>query len=709
MISRTDLLNGLAKEGAYWNTGVTFKRTNPVPIENYSIFGTLAAAQDYAFTNAVAYPGQTLAVVTDTNKVTLYIIQAGATSKETSLKEVGSATLGDGLSVELTSDGVLKLKDFGTQYYAYNTETEGYNDEPTVGWKAGLQPQVKVGDDGKYVIAWYEPNPTTVEGLADQIGSLGQTVSTMEGQYSTTKQDVTDLKTDVGNLKTSSEDHEGRIEALEGDVADLKTKEVYTKGETDSKIAEEIAKQTHMTTQVVDSVDDVTAANIIYLIKDTSVEGEDKYKQYLFINNEATCVGDTSVSLAGYATETWVENQGYATTEEMESADSALQGSINTLTAKFNNYTTTADLNTTLANYDTSTQVDAKVKVATDKATENAGKIAANTAGIEALQGELATTNGNVSTNAQGIVDVNARVDNVEDSIEAVGKRIDDLGNTYATDAELAAVKTEIEKTIEDLEGDIANAALKSDVYTKGETDSKISEEIGKLDKTDTAVNNQFVTSVSEEDGIVSVNRRQPVAADISDFVDAADARVAIEKERAEGAEGTLAGRITPLETAVNTTIPATYAKQTDLDAVSDVADQAASDVSALAGTVSTLSGTVSTLSETHATDKAELEGKFDNYVPTTRKINDKALTGDIELSASDVNADPAGTGAAEAASALTDAKKYTDDEIDKIEGAYTSADSGLATRIEAIENTYVQHSSETIEYILDCGNSATR
>lgn len=30
--------------GAKWNTGVTFERTNPGPIEKYSVFQTLEAA-----------------------------------------------------------------------------------------------------------------------------------------------------------------------------------------------------------------------------------------------------------------------------------------------------------------------------------------------------------------------------------------------------------------------------------------------------------------------------------------------------------------------------------------------------------------------------------------------------------------------------------------------------------------------------------------
>lgn len=43
--------------GSKWNAGVTFERTNPVPLEKYSVFRTLAEAEEYAASNAVAYPG----------------------------------------------------------------------------------------------------------------------------------------------------------------------------------------------------------------------------------------------------------------------------------------------------------------------------------------------------------------------------------------------------------------------------------------------------------------------------------------------------------------------------------------------------------------------------------------------------------------------------------------------------------------------------
>lgn len=58
--------------------------------------------------------------------------------------------------------------------------------------------------------------------------------------------------------------------------------------------------------------------------------------------------------------------------------------------------------------------------------------------------------------------------------------------------------------------------------------------------------------------------------------------------------------------------------------------------------------------------DVNDLQTALNGKVPTSRKVNGKALTSDITLSASDVSADAAGS----ANTALTNAKKYTDAEI---------------------------------------------
>lgn len=79
--NKNTLFDGIDK-GDAWDTGVTFKRVNPVPIDKYSVFKTKADAVTYASSNPVAYPGQMVAVIPDSGDVICYTIQTNGTLKE---------------------------------------------------------------------------------------------------------------------------------------------------------------------------------------------------------------------------------------------------------------------------------------------------------------------------------------------------------------------------------------------------------------------------------------------------------------------------------------------------------------------------------------------------------------------------------------------------------------------------------------------------
>lgn len=52
----SNLWDGI-NNGAKWDAGVVFNRTNALPLDKFSVFSSLTAAQDYAMNNAIAYPG----------------------------------------------------------------------------------------------------------------------------------------------------------------------------------------------------------------------------------------------------------------------------------------------------------------------------------------------------------------------------------------------------------------------------------------------------------------------------------------------------------------------------------------------------------------------------------------------------------------------------------------------------------------------------
>lgn len=200
------------------NFSTSFSPTAAFPLDSRSYFESLALAQAAAATaeeagssNTVYHFGETIAVF-ENHVATLYIIKAvyddDLEKYVGELEEVGSKTLGDDRTIELDG-GVLSLREFGKHYYQYIAEHEDEETHEIVpahyekvsGFKAGLQPQAAVdpSDSSKFVLEWYEPNPTTVEGLSARITAVEGRATNLE----TNKQDnltaVNGLKLDANN------------------------------------------------------------------------------------------------------------------------------------------------------------------------------------------------------------------------------------------------------------------------------------------------------------------------------------------------------------------------------------------------------------------------------------------------------------------------------------------------------------------------------
>ena len=226
-------------------------RMGQFPLDMSSVYYDMESLEAYATSGAIAYVGQIVSLVDEANKkVTVYSIQ----NIEGDLKEVGTIPMGDDKSIEVVN-GKIAMHDFGTAYYEYvpeekddegNVTREASYVKVTVSeekpWKAGLEPKV-VTEGGQLVIGWYEPNPTTIEGVNDQVTAVQGTVADLEvsvgtpsaeGQEATglykevedvqaDVEELTDsvgsaedsLSEDVNTLWANVNDHSIRIEALE--------------------------------------------------------------------------------------------------------------------------------------------------------------------------------------------------------------------------------------------------------------------------------------------------------------------------------------------------------------------------------------------------------------------------------------------------------------------------------------------------------------
>ena len=106
--------------------------------------------------------------------------------------------------------------------------------------------------------------------------------------------------------------------------------DAYTKGQTDSKIAEAVAAAPHLKRAIVEELPAVGSAdaNTIYMVPQGDGTVDDPgtatshYNEYMLINGAFELVGSSQVDLTGYATETFVTNAIGA----LDKADSAQEG-----------------------------------------------------------------------------------------------------------------------------------------------------------------------------------------------------------------------------------------------------------------------------------------------------------------------------------------------------------------------------------------------
>lgn len=429
----------------------SFARLNGQPLDKSEIWYSLIEAQEYAATDA-AYVGQTLAVIDSENKnVVFYGIQ----DAEGTLKEVGSAPVGDNLSIEIV-DGKVQLKNFGKEYYAYVPavkDEEGNIIEEskyvlTEGFKAGLEPRVVI-DDENLIIAWYEPGSETVEDVAANIESVSKVVDELDevlnaegglvDQVDELKNQVGTAADDTGNAAT------GLYKELEdlANIVDTKAdaENVYTKEEADEAIAdavaEAVANAAHLSRVIVDSVADIPVEDdksltCIYMVPTGLQADDDKYDEYMVIEYDGVDeetgeavkirkverVGSWEVDLSDYAKvsdlnnlSTIVENNQIAVDEALSDLEDAIAAEEErALAAEQANATEIAkkaDKATTLAGYgitDAYTKEETLNKI-TEKITEvNGGESAGEV---------LSQLNSYKETN-------NSRVDAIEEALEAL-------------------------------------------------------------------------------------------------------------------------------------------------------------------------------------------------------------------------------------------------------------------------------------------------
>lgn len=282
-------------KAALWSAGVAFNRSNPLPLDKWSVFQDKASAIAYAESNPVAYPGQVIAVY-DNNAMQAFILAEvvvgegeEATSK-LNLQPIGIIPTGDG-AISISPEGVITL---GVD----NATIEVIDGALTLIGYADAEEgaQLVKTENG---LAWIKPDGSEVSELVENLTN-----------------DVDVLKEQIG--QKASVDEEGTEIPASGIYADIETlqnekanaADVYTKDETDQAIKKQIDEIDHLKRKIVVSAEsiDLTAKNADqYIYMAPNADGT--YDEYMVLEGELEKVGDWKVNLDAYATKEELENE----------------------------------------------------------------------------------------------------------------------------------------------------------------------------------------------------------------------------------------------------------------------------------------------------------------------------------------------------------------------------------------------------------------
>jgi hypothetical protein len=280
--------------GATWAAGVAFQRSNPLPLDKYSVFASIAEAEAYATTNAVAYPGQIIAVVND-GVMEVYVLAEKANevaegeeqTYSLALQEMGGKIEVDPNTLSTNSLGLLEIlgfenaanltlpqkKDGKVQWLPISEIAKGDgNDNTTYTFSLGA--------DGKSIdIVTYE-NGVAVKGEDDNVvvQNIALTVYTKDETDAAIKVEadrakeaeealddkITELTTTVGNNKTAAEE----ALATKADKTSVFTKEETTQAISDAVkgiLGEDVSEayDTLVEIQKLMEADDTASAELV--------------------------------------------------------------------------------------------------------------------------------------------------------------------------------------------------------------------------------------------------------------------------------------------------------------------------------------------------------------------------------------------------------------------------------------------------------------
>ena len=253
----------------------------------------------------------TITKTTDTDDSLVYDLSVAAYD-DTDVKDRLDAIeeeIGEKAEGEVASTGIYKVIDDALQAakdYADAQDADIIYDD------TALSNRVKAIEDD-YLKAEDKYDDTALAGRVEvvegKVSTLEETVGNAEGGL------VKDIADEIERAKAAEKELDDVIKAIDfvdpTELADA-IKDFATVGYVDGeidKIEEAIANLNHFKAEVVDDIAKVTEIGVLYLIKDESVAGVDKYNEYIVVDGQPVLIGDTTTDLSNYYNKTEIDGK----------------------------------------------------------------------------------------------------------------------------------------------------------------------------------------------------------------------------------------------------------------------------------------------------------------------------------------------------------------------------------------------------------------
>ncbi len=262
-MTREEFFNKL-NNGAKWDVGVAINRTNPLPLDANEIFDSTASMEGYIKSNALAYPGQIVVVLGETETAAYLVNAVGGEGKGYSklAATTGSGDVGEEL----------------TKLAQRVSAIEGY-------FEGGIAKKATADAEGNVISSTYATQ-TALAAAEQNITANSTAIGKAQG-------DITALQGTVDTLMPKAGGEFTGAVTVQAPTADMNPA-------TKKYVDDAIGGITSFEFRVVGELPTSGEAGVVYLVAH-SHGSQDIYDEYIWVTDKFEKIGNTDVDLSQYA------------------------------------------------------------------------------------------------------------------------------------------------------------------------------------------------------------------------------------------------------------------------------------------------------------------------------------------------------------------------------------------------------------------------